>query len=211
MAAALAVVAFTSGTASAQFVDFQFRAVTNNDSGHVAIGEDQLSLRVSSVDANKVAFTLTNTGPGVASLTNVHFYGGQFLAPDATISWTGEDVAFSKDTALTPLPGYPTDNPVLFSATSRSIPLGVNKNRAKESLTLTFDLLSGVDFAEVIAALKTHDPVHGLVVGVQMTGFKSPGRESFVVAPEPASLTMLGMSSLAGLVYAWRRRKRAVT
>jgi hypothetical protein len=81
----------------------------------------------------------------------------------------------------------------------------------KESLTLTFGLVSGVDFGEVIAALKTHDPVHGVVVGVQMTGFTSAGRESYVVAPEPASLTMLGMSSLAGLVYAWRRRKRAVT
>lgn len=218
LVAALAVVAFASGTASAQYV-YPFEGITTNNPGDVAIGESQLRLAVTGVvidDVDYVDFTFTNATGGLASsITGVYFYDGELLEDGEILASSG-GVTFSDGANPKHLTGLPQGgpegvaSPLLYSAGSDA-PVRARGVDPGESLTIRFGIAEGHDLVDILDALSQGVTTDGLIVGIRVQGFASGGSESFVAVPEPASLTMLGMSALAGLGYARRKRKRAVT
>jgi len=221
LAAALAVVALASGTASAaQSTTYSFNNVTTNAVANVETGEAQLSVTASEVVGfpDRVAFTFNNSGPNASSITDIYFDDGSLLGI-ASITATSGSVNFSVGAT----PGnLPSGENIDFHASGSSFtadsnppvqPNGVNPG---ESVTITFNLVNGKLYADTIAALNLSlahpgvDVTDGLRIGIHVQGFANGGSESFVnvnAVPEPASLATAGLGVLMGLGYAWRRKR----
>ena len=89
-----------------------------------------------------------------------------------------------------------------FSADSNppAQPNGVNPG---ESLTITFNLLAGVTYADTITALNT--PGDHLRIGIHVQGFGNGGSESFVNnTPAPGAA---GLGLMAAALVSRRRRR----
>jgi hypothetical protein len=69
-----------------------------------------------------------------------------------------------------------------------------------ESVTITFDLMAGGTYQDVIDELNDGT----LRIGIHVVGFESGGSESFVHVPEPATASLLGMAA-TGLLLRRRR------
>lgn len=200
--AASAAVALSAPAAFGQ--TYGFFPVTANTVANTQAGQSQLSVTVNAgPNANQVSFTFNNAGPAAMSITDVYFDDGTLLGIALITSSSG--VSFSQGASPGNLPSGNNANPAFdatagFSADSNppAQPNGVNPG---ESLTITFTLLSGVNFADTVAALNAGT---NLRIGIHVQGFAYGGSESFInQVPAPASL---GTLLLGGLLAARRRR-----
>ncbi len=200
--AASAAVALSAPAAFGQ--TYGFFPVTANTVANTQAGQSQLSVTVNAgPNANQVSFTFNNAGPAAMSITDVYFDDGTLLGIALITSSSG--VSFSQGASPGNLPSGNNANPAFdatagFSADSNppAQPNGVNPG---ESLTITFNLLSGVNFADTVAALNAGT---NLRIGIHVQGFANGGSESFInQVPAPASL---GTLLLGGLLAARRRR-----
>jgi hypothetical protein len=227
---ALAFVLCLAGPAGAVTYTYTFDAITQNDptGANAAAGEAQLRMDVSEgPNSNQVTFTFYHIGTTPMSITDIYFYDGVLGLSGTTFSgfianpaWNDDSqsgVKFTVGAEPPALPGANTLLPrssVVFSYDSDTpIPLaGVNPG---ESLGIKFTLGDNKNINDVISALKgwirdgkfdSGDLVVGLHVQAINTS-SSESSESFVVAPLPPSLLLLG-SGLAGLTLALYRRRR---
>jgi hypothetical protein len=197
--------AAVAGSAQAG-VMYSFDGFSPNSVADVALGEAQLSMQVSpGPGANQVQFTFSNSGPAAMSITDVYFDDGTLLGIATIVNGPGVD--FSQGASPGDLPGGNNLSPAFvtsagFSADSNP-PAQPNGANPGEWLTIIFNLLPGVTFADTIEALAPQSGA--LRVGIHVQGFATGGSESFVHVPAPASgLMVLG----AGLAATRRRRAR---
>jgi hypothetical protein len=201
LAAATAV--FNTSDCRANIVTLGFDCITNNDPGDAAIGEAQLFVDVSDVYADQVLFTFRNTGPKQSSITEVYFDDGSLLGIASVIN-NPPGVVFVEGAHPPELPGAMLLDPPFETTTgflAESVPpqpkKGVNPG---EQLSILFNLQNTQTYQNVINEIHTGE----LRIGVHVTDFKCGGSESFVAVPEPATITLLGLSAVFGLI----RRKR---
>ena len=210
----LTVLMFVLAAVPAGAATYPFVNITGNDSDDAAIGEAQLSMEVTQVDS-KAAFLFTNQGTDYCSLTDVYFADGAFFETETQlvrIEGSSSGVTFFSGASPPKLPGAPTDfkTTQLFTANATKPATGVEPfnpdspyDQYNEWLKITFFIKEGKVFDDVIAALGTGE----VSVGVRLTAFASGGSESFIHAPIPASVLLLG-SGLIGLV-GFRKKKIA--
>ena len=212
----VALAGLYAGPAAADVV-LSFDAVSANSVDDVTTGEAQFSVTVSpGPSSNQVSFTFNNTGLLASSITDVYFDDGTLLGI-ATIT-DGAGVDFEQGASPPNLPSGNNASPpfvATFTADSKppAQPNGVNPG---EFVTIVFNLQSGLDFDDVVAALNLGGATGGLRIGIHVQGFDRGGSESFgnnppnnggggQQLPEPGGLALLGLA-LAGLALARRRR-----
>ena len=121
-----------------------------------------------------------------------------------------------------PIPGF---GPVINDEESYS-GSGTHPTSAVQRLVTAFNAVSGTVYEvlidasvsieqnqspQVAQASALSDPLIDFAPGFDSTGYTlefSPGIGDSPAAPEPASLTLLGIGSLGVLAYGWRRRRR---
>lgn len=196
-----AVLAAGFASSASAGVLFYFANITANNVADAAAGEAQLSVMVSDVGGGQVSFLFSNSGPAPMSITDVYFDDGSLLGIASITNGPGVD--FSQGAAPPNLPGGNSISPPFitsagFSADSNppAQPNGVNPG---EFLIITFDLIGGKTFADVIHELSTSNELR---IGIHVQGFAGGGSESFVT-PAPGALGLLGF---AGVLAARRRR-----
>jgi hypothetical protein len=147
-----------------------------------------------------VSFTFTNTGSEASSIADVYFDDGTLLGIASILDGTGVDFEEGASPANLPA-GNTVGFDVTFAADS-SPPVQPNGVNPGEELTIIFDLLTGQDLADTLAAL-----VDGsLRIGLHVQGFEAEdGSESFVNVPEPRLAWLLGVPLM---VLAVRNRQR---
>lgn len=201
--------------AQALSLDLGFSCVpyAGADADNCATGARQFAAQVSDdgLAPGQVMFSFTNSAESSASITEVFFEDGAYLAL-ATIYDDAPQVEFILDESAGSMPNSDELAPPFISTEHMKVPdsrgpvRGVN--RASESLGLLFDLHAGVDAEDVLAALASGD----LRVAVVGSGFALGGNESFVgavVVPEPSALLLLA-AAIAGLLALRRRRSQRV-
>jgi hypothetical protein len=229
-AAAMAVATATVFTSSAK-ADYSFGYISNN-SGQADDIAGQFTMTVQAVGTNQVSFTFTNTGSNNCVITEIHFEAGTYLGsavPNSGTQYTGSGTSFN---GYAPS-NFPEGNTVnfneshSFNATPPPVNNGVNVG---DSITLTFNLLAGVTFEEVIAALDNQTLGQGetaddrIRVGIHVQSINPGGySDSFVnwegdpeygqepevgAVPAPAGLVLavIGVAGLGGVSL--RRRLR---
>jgi hypothetical protein len=196
-----ALIGCFAATAKAEV--FSFRNVSANSALDAAIGEAQLAVEVTAAASGRVLFTFTNTGPSASSIADIYWDGTSVLSSLHSIT-NGPGVYFVPGAAP---PNLPSHNGVTPSFTADfavqsgppAQPNGVNPG---ESVGITFTLLGGKTFQDVLAAVGDRS----LRMGLHVQGFEGGGSESFVnepdfrgqpvPAPGAALLGLLGMSGL---------------
>lgn len=202
-----------------------FDAITNNSSQNIAIGEAQLSVSVTSYNANQVLFTFYNVGSAACSITDIYFDNGSpaktFLNMAGLIdkdNGSGGDagVDFSPLASPNNLPGGNSISPAFKTSSGLSAdsdsPVSGNGVNPGEKLGVILNLLSGKNFNSVLAALGSGD----LRIGIHVQSFKNGKSESFInkkpggsmVVPEPTTMGLLA-AGLVSLTATRRRRHSA--
>lgn len=168
-----------SGMSMAVTTDFQ--AITSNNPGDVAIGEAQLSMDVTPLPNNQVAFTFYNTGPDSCVITQIYFEQGS-LADIVSIDQS-PGVSFHEGGTPRSLPAGNSLSPrfstaFMVSADKPSPHNGVANSQPPEQswVSVVFTLAPGKTFDEV----KTELSIGSLRVGLHIQCFDSGGSESFI-------------------------------
>ena len=173
-------------------------------------GQGNLLLLVTDVGSSQVSFKFTNNS-NFSSLTDVYFDSGPLASISSITSSAG--VSFSAGSAPPNLPGGNSVTPrfdgsaLTADADSPPTKNGVqNSDVTNEQLTVTFNLLSGKTWSDVLTSLAlpgfpVESPVNSwLRVGVHVQSFQSGNSASFInnpvtPVPEPESYALM----LAGL------------
>jgi hypothetical protein len=186
---------------------YSFTEITNNSSIDVS---GQLAVEVTDAGAGQVAFTFTNSGPLASSITDVYFDDGTLLGIASVTNGTGVD--FSQGASPGELPGGSAisfQTTAGFSADSNppTQPMGVNPG---ETLTITFNLINGMTFADTIAAIEQATGDGSLRIGLHVQGLSDGQSESYVnkVPDGGTTMSLLGFGLAAIGAYARRRSSR---
>ncbi len=184
-----------------------FDCITGNSATNCEIGEDQLSVTLSSPSPTQVRFDLANAAGGVpAVIAGVYFDDSDLLGCLASIV-NGTGVLFEEDGSPPVLPGGNTASPAFVvdfrvNAVAPPPKKGIGPG---ETLSVIFNLANGVTVQQVETAFADAS----LRVGIHVIAFENEGSESMVniPIPEPSTLvlTALGCTALAIA----RRRSRA--
>jgi hypothetical protein len=170
----------------AAYATFGFEGCVDDTTNptNIATGESQLRMTVSDegVNADQAKFIFWNTGPNASSITDIYFADGTLLGI-ASING-GPGVDFDEGARPVELPGrnrcdpvFPTSDEVTkyffsFDSNNPTQPNGVNPG---EVLEITFNLINGMTFDHVVAALANGT----LRVGLHIQGFANGGSEAF--------------------------------
>lgn len=185
----------------------------------IGIGEAQLSVVVSQVDATRVSFQFKNTGSAASAIAEIYFDdddSAPLLKAIDSIVGSSSGVAFTDGgmNGVNPgnLPGGTNLTPDFVAtkvlSTEAKNPESKNGVNPGEYVLITFDLFSSVTYDDVVKALKDGD----LRMGLHVVAFTDKGSASFVnyyenggtgpndvgSVPEPGSLVLLG-SVLLGI------------
>ncbi len=178
---------------------------------------------------NQVSFTFYNAAGGVASsITDIYFEDGTLLGI-ASITDSGEGVAFNSPANPEGLPGGNLAYPFSFTTTEgfsadADPPTAAQGVNPGEWVQITFNLIDDNTFDDVIAALnkpitEAADLEGSLRIGLHIQAFPGGSSQSFVndtpgpgpgplPVPETTSLLLLGsgLIGLAGVGYKGRKR-----
>ena len=209
MAATAAMFAGLSlGAESSQAVTLTFFHISDN-SGQAAAVATQLTVEVEQgADDTEASFTFWNNVGIAASITDVYFDDGSLLDIASISSSAG--VSFSEGAAPPDLPG---GNCCSFSASfsaDSNDPVSANGvDSSTEWLTIIFNLVAGMTFADTIAALISGDLRLGMHVQAIGTSGDSDGfiNNALDPVPLPAGL-LLFLSGLAGIGFLGRYKSK---
>ena len=204
LAVAVAIGAFTSLTAHA--VPYTFSQITAN--GNTDVGSQLLVDVVAS--GSDVTFNFSNSGPTASSITDIYFDDDNLMA--ALLSFNeGAGVNFSAGASPGNLPGGNTISPAFVATAALSsdsdAPVSANGVGVGETLGITFSLLSGKTYSDVLADLNSGD----LRVGLHVQAIAPQGgSESYVNKVNvPDAATGGAMMAVAFAMLAWARRQIA--
>jgi hypothetical protein len=193
-----------ASAASATTVSFSFSCIAGDGGGECAIPIDQLSLDVTDLGGGEVSFTITNNDGEPSFVAGVYFEDEADVLDDLASVVDGSGVDFEEGGAPPDLPSGTVEGFDADWAVTAQSPAHNNGAQPGESVTIVFELESGVSFDDLIEAMTSGD----LRVGVHAPAFDDRGNKSFLanteaVVPEPGALALL----LAGLgAFALRRR-----
>jgi hypothetical protein len=185
-----------------------FDCITGNSATNCAIGENQLSVTLSSPSPTQVRFDLANAANGVdAVIAGVYFDDDSDLLGSLASIVNGSGVLFEADGSPPVLPGGNTASPgfgVDFRLNAAPAP-PKNGIGPGETLGVIFNLASGVTVQQVEDAFADAS----LRVGIHVIAFENEGSESMVniPIPEPSTLVLAALGFM-GLAIA-RHRSRA--
>ncbi|TVQ31094.1 MAG: hypothetical protein EA376_10940 [Phycisphaeraceae bacterium] len=188
-------------SAGAHAATYNFSAVSANSPVSVQIGEDQISMSVSDPGAGLVRFTIMNAGPLASSIANIYWEDSySLLASIDDIIDSPNDVVFNEGGSPPSMPGSANfDVDYRVSAGPPPAHRGVGPG---EELSVDFNLMQGVMFADVVAMLDGG----GMRVGMHVIAFANGESEWFVnVIPAPPAVGLAG-AGLLGLGAMRRRR-----
>ena len=184
---------------------YDFNCITSNDSTGVSCdtAEAQMSVDVIDAGSNQVEFLFNNVGSSNGFIADVYFYDGPVLGAYTMTGSSG--VAFSEGARPGLLPAYDRTASLIFSADSDA-PVAGNGIQAGEWLSITFDLINGNTYADILTLMDLGAP-DGLVVGIHAQGLGANDfSESLITAvPVPAALWLFG-TGLIGLLGFARRK-----
>jgi len=254
LAAALAVVALASVTASASttlsFVDGNITNTTNATGADYTVKiygsstydpdtPPTIGNFTPSIGNNQALFVFSVAAGGAGDIHEIYFDDGTLLGISGLIdvdqNTGGMDANdFGESgvdyTAGTADPGdLPGGNTIIppFEVTAgfvadsdpngQSPAVGDPRVSAGESLGILFNLKSGQTYLNVLSSLALGGADGGLRIGIHVGDLANGKSDSFIngpplnpqAVPEPASFATVGLGSLLGLGYAWRKRKRA--
>lgn len=195
---------------------YQFNCITgpsaNCDAGELQFGMEVIDLGVdASTGHHQVEFRFDNAAGGMnSSISGVYFYDGTLLGVHSILD-TPNTVDFREGTSANPqLPGLGLSKPVtrmfeIFDvlAVNPMAHRGINPG---EELGIVFDLLSGMDYEDVLHAmtLPMTPNSDSLTVGLKVIAFDDGGSESFVhditAVPVPAAAWLF----ISGMGVLWR-------
>jgi hypothetical protein len=213
LAILLGVLAILGFTGAVQGVVVGFECITQNDVGDAAIGEQQLSMDVTSPQTGQAAFTFHNTGAHSSTIAQIYFEAGSLDDLLSIVSSPG--VGFHEGGSPKSLPGGNEAEPAFLTAFRASADnpaphKGVNNTLSpnQDWVTLVFGLAEGRSYPDLLQELAAGE----FRVGLHVQGFYGGGSESFVntppvPVPEPATIGF-GIAALlgAGVIRGPRRR-----
>lgn len=201
----IVALAIFSSAARAEF--FNFYSITDNDpTGHAQlVGESQLSMKVSLLEAGQVSLVFKNNGPEDSTVTRIYFDFIPELDLRVDEINEGDGVEFQLN-PVSPknLPAgqsldYAFISNLGVAAKNPSPKYGINPY---DSLELIMSYDGSRDF---IGALGSEE----LRVGLHVQAFDKDFSESFVnVIPEPASMGMMGTGIISAMLWRNKGRKR---
>jgi hypothetical protein len=228
-----ALLAASSAQADSVTYSFVGGSVTNNSTINSSVG-GQFEFTVTDLGGGQVSFTFVNVSSDTSvasSITDIYFDDltqdtDQVLLSIASVT-NSTGVAFTAGSANPgDLPGGTNATPdftvttgLLTDSDPPAQPSGINPG---ESLTVTFNLVGGKTFQDVILSLANGaaDPytTPALRVGIHVQGYADGGSESFLNGPAPVVRTppeaplppvaIAGIALMGGLGGLQRLRRR---
>lgn len=203
-----------AAASSSYAATYNFTCLTNNSPTDCAIAESQASMDVNDIGGGQVEFVFSVSGSENFSIAEIYFYDGTLLGLASIDDNPAGGVDYIEQTSGSQkLPGTGFGATKAFAAVDATNPAPTNGVNPGEQVGIIFDLLPGMGYADVIAALALpYDPnvANGaLLVGFHATAFDSTGSESLTttVVPVPAAAWLFG-SSLLSLGIGRIRRHR---
>lgn len=177
-------------------VAFGFSCITNNQAANCAVGEAQLQVVASEVGPD-VLLTFTNSGPIGSTIARIYFDDGALMDGPFIDNSSPGSVLFT-DNFPGPgnlVGGSMIDPPFVatkaFTSGAESPPSGFGVDPG-EFVGLTFTLMAGMDFNDLIADLNDGSlriGLHVIMIGA------SQDSEGFIsnTVPEPATLLLIAL------------------